>query len=495
MVAGHGEHRMLMTRALDLSIIELNGRWEPLLQMTVNVFIHAAFACGLATCLWHFLGRKNGWLVCVLLAPFFALPYAGENATQGFSSLYYFVSIFALATIAGLAFGKTGGWLWWIGCATAVLGLFTMASGLLGPVAAGGLIVLRAIKNRRLEKGNLLSLGVCVVVAVLGVALSRRADYNAELQAHSFTEYTTALSHNFAWPFINAPAMPCLIGLPLAVLLVLYLRPNFGPTRAGEFLLALALWSALQSMVIAYGRANYGDGIPASRYMDLLNVFVIASVFAVVLLAQSWERYQLPGGILALAFVGIILYGLCRISQIAVEGLIAPTRMWNLVAEERVQRFETTGNKSDLFERPTVRPDPGVAWSVLIDTNMQTILPASCLPPAYVPTPERLAPLSQWLLKQSIVILSAGLVLFIGLCGYGLARGKMGLTARNPAGIVALLVGLAALGFVWSKRNMTRESVEYQLQQQIANNFKAAGNLKRAAIHEQKAEQLKQFAN
>jgi len=58
------------THLLDMGVISLNGRWEPLLQMTVNAFIHAAFVCALAFCLWDFLGRKNGWLVCFLLAPF-----------------------------------------------------------------------------------------------------------------------------------------------------------------------------------------------------------------------------------------------------------------------------------------------------------------------------------------------------------------------------------------------------------------------------------------
>jgi hypothetical protein len=51
------------------------------------------------------------------------------------------------------------------------------------------------------------------------------------------------------------------------------------------------------------------------------------------------------------------------------------------------------------------------------------------------------------------------------------------------------------LGFVWSKHAVTRRSVEYQLQRQITDNFQRAGNLKRAAIHEQKTEELKQFAN
>jgi hypothetical protein len=500
--AAHNEHRIFATRLLDVSLIWLNGRWEPLLQMAVNAFIHAAFACGLAFCLWDLLGRANGWLVCCLLAPFFALPYAGENATWGFNSQDYFVNIFALIAIVGLGFGKVGGWRWWIGLAAAILGLFSMASGLLAPVAVGGLIVLRALKDRRLEKGNLIALIVCVAVVVAGAMLKGTKEQDRAFQAHSFLEFTAALTRNLSWPFYNAPFMPCLIMIPLALLLAFYLRPKFPEPRAAEFLLVLALWSALQSVAMAYGRANYGGNIfPVSRYTDWFNVFVIAAVFAAVLLVQLQERNQFRNALLALIFIGGIFCGVIHISPIVVNGLLAPTRMWNLAAEERVERFLATGNEQDFLERPTVRPDPQLALAVLHDSRLQTILPVSCLPLSPTPKPGRLAGLTQWLLTHSFAILCAGLILFIGLCGYGLVRGgalgipALGIPIMSLPGIFVLSTGLVALCVVWSNRSVTRESVEYDLQRQIAANFKAAGNLKRAAIHEQKAEQLKQFAN
>ena len=127
LVAPDSNHRIVLTHLFDLCLIWLNGRWDPLLQMTLNALFHAAFACGLAFCLWNFLGRRNGWLVCFLLMPFFALPYAGENAIWGINSLWYFVNIFALATLVGLGFGKAGSWQWWFGLVAAILSLLTMA--------------------------------------------------------------------------------------------------------------------------------------------------------------------------------------------------------------------------------------------------------------------------------------------------------------------------------------------------------------------------------
>lgn len=466
--------------------------------MTVNAFIHAAFVCGLAFCLWDFLGRKNGGLICFLLAPFFALPYAAENTIWAINSQQYFLSIFSLATLAGLGFGKPGGRRWWFGLAAAIMGLFTMASGLLAPMAVGGLMVLRAIKNRRMERDNWITLGVCLVVMGLGAALSVTMADDRPLRAHSLMEFTSALARNLTWPFFNAPEMVCLLSLPLAVLVALYFRPNFPEPRAAEFLLVFGLWGGLQSAGLAYGRANYGEVIPASRYMDVLNVFVIASLFTTVLLSQLWIRGQFSKWavmLLPLVFAGVIFFGLCRISQIVVENLLLPTRMMNLAAEERVETFWATGEPRDFFEPPTVRPSPEVALGVLRNTKLQTIMPAVCLPPGSPQITGRFAAISQWLLRNSRAILSCGLVLFVGLCGCGLARGSMSLSRGNPAGIIVLLAGLAALGFVWSKRSLQRESVEYSLQRKLAAHFKSVDNFKRAAIHEHKTDALKHQGN
>ena len=491
--APFNEHRILFTRLLDLGVIWLNGRWEPLLQMTVNAFLHAAFVCGLAFCLWDFLGRKNGWLVCFLLAPFFALPYAAENALWPMNSQQYFMSLCWLATLAGLGFGKPGRWRWWFGLAAAFMSLFTMASGLFAPVTVGGLMILRAVKHRRMERDNIITLVCCLAVIALGLALRVAMEEDRPLRAHTLMEFTSALMRNLTWPFFRAPEMVCLIPLPLAFLVALYFRPNFPEPRAAEFLLALGLWSGLQSAGLAYGRANYGDIIPASRYMDVLNIFVIASLFATRLLSQSRSRGRFPewtGILWPLVFAGIIFFGLCRISQIVVDNLLIPTRAMTLAEEERVETFWATGDGRDFLERPTVRPNPELALRLLRDTQLQTILPAACLPPVSRPMPGRFAVISQWLLRNAVTILTTGLLLFAGLCGYGLARGAFGLTRANPAGIIVLLVGLAALGFVWSKRSLQRESVEYGLQRELAAHFKSVNNFERAAFHEHKADAL-----
>jgi hypothetical protein len=500
LMGAYSNHKIVITHLFDMGGIWLNGRWDPLLQMTLNAFLHAAFACGLALCLWIFSGRQRGGLVCCLLAPFFALPYAGENAIWGINSLWYFINLFALATIAGLGFEPANRWRWWLGLAAASLGLFTMASGWLAPLTAGGLILLRAIKNRRMGSNNAITLGLCAVLSVVGMMMVATQEHNRPLSAHSFAEFAAALDHNLNWPF-DISGMALVIALPLVLLLIFYLRPNFPATREAELVLALALWSALQSIVIAYGRGHYVLAVLASRYMDVFNIFVVASLFAAVLLGRCRERERgarWQNSWLPLLFAGVIFFGLCRTSSAVVNDVLEATRQWNLIAEERVEAFLGSGDEKELFQKPTVRPDPKVTLRVLRDPKLQTILPPVCLPQTPPVAPGRFTAASQRLLKSSRAILSCGLILFVSLCAYGLLREISGLSFGKPAGIFALLIGLAALGFVWSKHDLRRDRVERELRQQLSAYFKYVNQPERAAIHQRKADaanSANQFAN
>jgi hypothetical protein len=491
--APYCEHRILFTRLLDLGLLILNRRWDPLLQMVASAVIHTAYVCGLAFCLWDFLGRKNGWLVCLLLLPFFALPYAAENAIWAFNSQAYFLAFFFLPAIAGLGFGKMlGGW-WWFGLVAAVLGLFTMASGLLAPATVAGLTILRTIRARRIEKQNVITLGASLAVVTLGTLLYVQYAGDAALRAHNFSEFAAAFTRNVTWPFINAPGMALFIALPLLALFVLYFRAGFAPARAAEFLLALGLWSVLQSVALAYGRGNFGEAVPASRYMDKLNVLVIASVFATVLLGKHWWRGEASKKftlLFTLIFSVVIFFGLGRISKIVVNSLLVPTRTMTLIAEERVETFMATGDERELMEQPTVRPDPKVTLGVLRDAQLQTILPASCQPPATAHVTGRFSSTVRWLLRHATWFLYAGLILFIGLLGLALARDPAGLAWKNVPAFIAGLALLAALGFVWTKEPIRRETIERELQCQLIDYFKANNNPIRAAIHERKAEAL-----
>jgi hypothetical protein len=166
-----------------------------------------------------------------------------------------------------------------------------------------------------------------------------------------------------------------------------------------------------------------------------------------------------------------------------------------LIAEERVETFMATGDEHELFEQPTVRPDPKVTLGVLRDPTLQAILPASCQPLSSDQDTGRLGSGARWLLRNATLILYAGLVLFIGLMCRSLMCESSGPAWKNFPAFVTGLALLAALGFVWSKEPVRRETIERKLQYQLVDYFKASHNPERAAIHEQKAEALENHAS
>ena len=119
-------------------------------------------------------------------------------------------------------------------------------------------------------------------------------------------------------------------------------------------------------------------------------------------------------------------------SNLVVDNLLVPTRAMNLIAEERVAAFMASGDDSVLLKRPTIRPDPKVALEVLRHPKLQAILPAACVPATSAPEVGRLATASRWLLRQAVIIVVMGLVLFVGLSGFGLVRATKGLAVPKP---------------------------------------------------------------
>ena len=223
---------------------------------------------------------------------------------------------------------------------------------------------------RRLEGENLITLGACLAVAGLGAALYVPYEGDRFLRAQNLMQFVGALERNVAWPFFNAPAMACLILLPLIWLAVRYLRRDFPEGRAAEFILVLAGWGILQCLALAYGRGNFGEVVPASRFMDKLNVLAIASLFAWLALVRGWfpvAFLKRGAALLPLLWAPVIFLGLIRVSGLVVTDLLVPTRSMNLVAEERVAAFMASGNERDLLEPPTVPPDPRVVLGALRD--------------------------------------------------------------------------------------------------------------------------------
>jgi hypothetical protein len=377
-IGSHNGHRIFFTRLLDLAGVALNGQWDPLLQMTVNALLHAGILCGLVCCLWVFEARKDQALLCWLLVPFLALPFAAENTLWGFQSQFYFLTGFAVLAIAGLGFHRPGSKGWLLGLAAAGLSLFTMGSGFLASLAVAGLLVLRWLKQGRLG-GRAITLGACLAVGAVGAAMSAHAGVKG---AHSWGEILATLTWVLAWPFENKPVMLLFTCLPLGLTLVKYLKGDFQDARAPEFLLTLGLWGFLQSAALAYARTTE---VNCSRYTDLFCIIPIASLASLFILGggktfQNQSRGRLTG--LAAGWTAILLAGLWHSSPgdwrnyDNAENYPVWSAQDRLIQGEKIRAFLAAG---DSEPRPYRSDLAGVA-DVLLDPQLSRILPPDCRP-------------------------------------------------------------------------------------------------------------------
>lgn len=380
----HNEHRIVFTRLLDLLEVKFNGQWDPQFQMVVNAFIHIAYGCGLAAIFWNFTGRKYAGPICILLLPFFTLPFAVENTVHGFQSQMYYLNIFSVAGMLGLGFSKPGSIAWFCGFFAAALAIFTMASGFLAAAALVGLVILRSCKQRKMSHGQIATLVGGLAVVVLGLVMKVSVPDDKQYQANSLLEFFHSFLGNLAWPFSNHPAAAILFCLPLAVPFIRYFQTSLKNPRATEFVLMLGLWGLLQAAALAFGRANLGL---SSRYFDTLSTIPIAGVASIFVLADELEFLRLPQKFAlaaAILWLGILWTGLYECSQNVAQDYSRSSRLWGLLETENVRAFIATDDPGWLQTKLTQAvPYWNSGWLIdlLRQPKMLSIMPTDARPP------------------------------------------------------------------------------------------------------------------
>ena len=429
--APHNEHRIFFTRVLDLFEIWLNGQWDPMLQMVVAAMIHAGYACGLAWCLWAFTGRRHQALICLLIIPFFALPFAAENTIHGFQSQMYFLSIFSLIAMLGLGLEKPGTMRWYGGLLAAVMALFTMGSGLLASLAVMGLMIIRGLREKRIRRDWLIIAGCAVTVFAVGLALNVTPEQSRQFRTHSPLVFIDALMRNLAWPFWDQPPLLFLAGLPLVIVFVKYLRSDLKNVRGAEFVLMLGFWGLLQSAGLAFSRSGLGN---SSRYMDTLCTIPIASAAGWFVLADDidfrpWKRRGM-----LMAWSGLMLFGLWLNTEKTLADYLPWSQKWGLIEEKNVRAFVSTDDTACLMHQPQMAVpywSPEKLVELLRDPDLQKILPPACRRPMKADHQSRVAAgeikemgwLSPYVLKlldHAVAILIVGFCMIVILVGGGL---------------------------------------------------------------------------
>lgn len=225
----------------------------------------------------------------------------------------------SLPTGAQLAWGGLAGAIGVLGLLAFYRALSIGAMGIVGPISATGVVVPLTYGLARGERPSTMQL-IGVGLAIVGVIAASIEKYAAAhgsrigagvgfalLAALGFGGSISALSKAAAGGALWAPLPMRVVGIPLILCVVLFLRPSTKGLRTS--------WRLLVGIGVCDTGANILFGLASTRAL-LSVVSVLASLYPVVLVAlarvllhERIAKHQLGGVVLALTGVALISAG------------------------------------------------------------------------------------------------------------------------------------------------------------------------------------------
>lgn len=374
LVAPHNEHRIVLTRLLDLFLLEANGQWDPRLQLLAGALVLAAAVGTLVAATTRSLPPLATAVTSVLALGLFSNPVLWENTLNGFQSQFYFLILFALLHILLTTGSRPLGGPWWIGQLAGVLSLLCMALGFIGPLAVLLWLGWRVRAGFRERRDLWLAVWNAGLLVAGGLLLHLETS-PAQPGSMAWTKLPQVCLEIMSWPmprwnlelFLYAP------------LLVLLIRETIRPSRTlfVGMVVALACFALLHVGAIAAAR-----GALASRYGDLLAVGLMASFLSWFALFRT-GRWRLAGIALGSLWLAVVVTGLFRggtyhESMHHLQGLSAghDTRTASFRA------YQVSGDIGQLEKNPDFSGlDTISIRDALAEPRFRKILPLSLRPP------------------------------------------------------------------------------------------------------------------
>ena len=401
----HNEHRIVLTRLLSLGLFQLDGMWDPRLEMVVNAIIAAGTAVVVAGLVLRELGMSWWRHVVAGVGVLWSLPYAWENTVCGFQSQFYLLLFFSFLALWGLCHGRAYSAPWWIGAVSTVLAGLTMASGFLAPLAVVFIRSAAVALDRKTWRTHLSTLVFCLLCVATSVFFMTTAPQNHGFRAQGPRYFLGSFCRNLSWPECRvSAAFLFLFAVPAFILARGLFQKERRQSRAGWFLSVLFVWVVLQAGALAYGRGGFG-GVPASRYQDVLAIGLLASFLTFLLefsRIKPWVRY---------AWILFAAFGLVQDTSDDFR-ILLPLQRQHVAQQVRRCRAYVESKDPAVLTSRTDRldipyPDPTRLAQYLDDPQLRSTL-------LFVPSQEKNARwptlISNGLLKGSLWILLLGLL-------------------------------------------------------------------------------------
>jgi len=378
----HNEHRVVLTKALNLGLTLANGQWDQRLESAVNSVLAALIAAGFFAWGASILPRRWHAPLFILLAALYGLPFASENVLNGFHSQQLFLVGLSFAAIAGILGSGPGSRARWPGLVFMVLAMLTMGSGFFAAAVVLGLLLFRLGRGELSWRLALPFLASASVLVAIGCLTRVSVPYHESGKAQNLADFAGTFVKSAEWPALgdNNAWLSLILWLPWGCLAWRVARGAGGAGRgAGIALSGLGAWVMLQLLATAYVRGAGGNP-PPSRYVDTLIVGGIVNALAIGWLAgfggpgRTERKFHAAMALLwLLVFVG---GGVAQLSRVFRDDLPEGKR-YRFYCIENVRNYLATGDEAYLRHPEIPYPGTGGFLAHLRTPPLQEWLPAS----------------------------------------------------------------------------------------------------------------------
>jgi hypothetical protein len=423
LLAAHNEHHIVMTRLLDLALLELNhGVWNPLLEMVANALVHVAALL----LLMHYLGKAcaaDQRPRLLLFAGFVAiLPFDYINTLSGFQGQMYFCLLFTVLFLWSLCHYSPFSGCWWLGIACGWLSYYSFGSGV-ATLAAGILLLLLRQPDLRRDHRRQGAVVLLACLTALAIVMTPPTPQPLTyLQSGSPLTIVLAGLRIASWPAVLPLAL--LLYLPLLRFMWRQLRQRPVASHPSWFVFAMGLWMLLQIALIAYGRSNQPL---AARYLDFFAVGVLLNACC-LLKGVSPAATTAPGfgkraekrwRLVISAWLLVVVLGLLARAVLEFGLLVNVSRPLALAAEQNVRAYLYTGNAAylriNVFPEQPLNPRPETLQLMLGIPELHQLLPPGMVPENAARQASWVSGLLNQLRTLSLLLLTLGLGLMLRL--------------------------------------------------------------------------------
>jgi len=417
--APHFEHLPVWTRFLAWLQVAITGRWDPLVQMTINAVLHAGFIGLVAAWASRQLPPVGAGLVSLVLVLGGSLPHAWENIAWGFQSQFPLALIFLFVHVHGTCSLVPGSKRWWLAQAAGLAGLGTLASMWLAPLAVLASWLWTGPRWRRdLLPGLLIAVLGAGLLAV--IHLQMQSEGSLAQVARSPLGLLHGSLHLLGWPSI-LPGAVAIVQLPWLIHALRLRGQGAAVAPLDRIVFVLGLWSFLQAIALAFARTGDTNDF-VSRYGELLFVGVLAGAVALYRLVPRGGRLRPLYLALATVWSLLVAAGLVRNSTEGHAHYFHLNAAANAdLRRTAIQRYLLAGDRS-LLETPATRwvlaQEPSLVTGLLDKPKFRAVLPASVNPAS---PPVAAGVWARWIQARCWALLIAGASLgAIGLAGLAL---------------------------------------------------------------------------